>query len=174
MNTYQQAEARPLQRFMSLVRIDDESGCWHWMGKRDRNGYGRFSISNRWVQAHRWAYMALVGAVPACLDLDHLCRVHDCVGPDHLEPVTRQVNLLRGETIPAAHAAKTHCPQGHPYDDANTYLYRGMRQCRTCRTARDRSRVRTNNGVSRLRALDLVKGSGVLCASDDLFIGGGS
>lgn len=31
-----------------------------------------------------------------------------------------------------------------------------------------------NNGVSRLRALDLVTGSGVLRASDDLFIGGGS
>lgn len=33
------------------------------------------------------------------------------------------------------HAAKTHCPAGHPYDEANTYVYPGRahRGCRTCR-----------------------------------------
>jgi len=29
------------------------------------------------------------------LELDHLCRVTSCVNPDHLEQVTKQVNLLR-------------------------------------------------------------------------------
>ena|ERR1017187_3021915 len=28
-------------------------------------------------------------------------------------------------------AQKTHCPQGHPYDNENTYLWRGKRKCRT-------------------------------------------
>jgi hypothetical protein len=27
----------------------------------------------------------------------------------------------------------THCPQDHPYDETNTYWYKGARQCRTCR-----------------------------------------
>jgi hypothetical protein len=36
---------------------------------------------------------------------------------------------------------KTHCPQGHPYDDANTMLYRGHRYCRACHNARS-SRAR--------------------------------
>lgn len=33
------------------------------------------------------------------------------------------------------HAALTHCPAGHPYDDENTYVYPGRphRACRTCR-----------------------------------------
>lgn len=34
----------------------------------------------------------------------------------------------------AANRAKTHCPQGHPYDDENTYTTeRGTRACRACR-----------------------------------------
>lgn len=27
---------------------------------------------------------------------------------------------------------KTHCPQGHPFDEENTYRYRDARRCRTC------------------------------------------
>lgn len=28
--------------------------------------------------------------------------------------------------------SKTHCPQGHDYDEKNTYHYRGSRYCRRC------------------------------------------
>lgn len=28
---------------------------------------------------------------------------------------------------------KTHCPQGHPYSEENTYWYGNSRQCKTCR-----------------------------------------
>jgi len=43
---------------------------------------------------------------------------------------------------------KTHCPQGHPYDDANTYWYQrktgGRDRCyRTCRRYTPRKQVRT-------------------------------
>lgn len=38
---------------------------------------------------------------------------------------------------------KTHCPQGHPYDSANTYINpAGARTCRACRAKRERSRRR--------------------------------
>lgn len=33
------------------------------------------------------------------------------------------------------HAFKTHCPKGHEYSKANTYLYDGRRTCRTCQAA---------------------------------------
>lgn len=37
--------------------------------------------------------------------------------------------------------AKTHCPQGHPYDEANTRIARdGHRVCRTCHRERERAR----------------------------------
>lgn len=40
-----------------------------------------------------------------------------------------------GQSIPEQKTAlkRTHCRQGHLFDEANTYLYRGERLCRTCR-----------------------------------------
>jgi hypothetical protein len=36
--------------------------------------------------------------------------------------------------LTAANRAKTHCPQGHPYNEINTYVdSNGGRSCRTCR-----------------------------------------
>lgn len=72
-------------------------GCWLWIGALDRHGYGTFNAGNRkQVRAHRWSYQYVRGEVDSRLDLDHLCRVPRCVNPDHLEPVTRSVNLRRG------------------------------------------------------------------------------
>lgn len=39
-------------------------------------------------------------------------------------------------------ASKTHCPQGHPYDDINTKWYQGRRYCRACKRARGASDAR--------------------------------
>lgn len=134
-------------RFMAKVHIAPD-GCWLWTGGLDRKGYGKFHTTKTTeARAHRWIYEQRVGPIPKGLDLDHLCRNRKCVNPAHLEPVTRAENLRRGLTIPAAHAAKTHCPQGHPYDATNTYHYRGMRMCRTCRHQRDRARHRSRGAV---------------------------
>ena len=129
----------PIER---LVRLTDfaESGCWLWCGTRVHGGYGHFWIGSRSdgtrraVYAHRWSYAYFVGPIPKGLTLDHLCRVRCCVNPDHLEPVTQRENTLRGDTITTRNARKTHCPRGHPYDDANTYVSpKGLRMCRICR-----------------------------------------
>jgi HNH endonuclease len=44
----------------------------------------------------------------------------------------------RGALPEHGNGRKTHCPQGHEYTEENTYLYRGMRQCKTCRKVRVR------------------------------------
>jgi hypothetical protein len=51
-----------------------------------------------------------------------------------MEAVTCRVNLLRGNTVNARHAAVTHCPLGHPYAGANLYVSprSGKRYCRAC------------------------------------------
>lgn len=114
--------------------------CWVWTGGKT-HGYGEFHIGGKNFHAHRLAYEMLVGPIPSGLDLDHLCRNRACVHPMHLEPVTRQVNLLRGEGLPAIRARVTHCPAGHPYDLINTYNRpNGTRGCRTCRHTRQLAR----------------------------------
>lgn len=44
------------------------------------------------------------------------------------------------QPLGAFQRAKTHCPQGHPYDEINTYVTKaGRRMCRECSRARRRA-----------------------------------
>jgi hypothetical protein len=81
--------------------------------------------------AHRLSYEHHVGPIPDGLQIDHTCRNRKCVNPEHLEPVTNAENTTRQDH---AERRKTHCPKGHPYDEANTYVDpSGARRCRACR-----------------------------------------
>lgn len=122
-------------------------GCWHWRGSRNNDGYGRIQINYVHWGAHRLAYTLLVGAIPDDLVLDHLCRVRHCVNPEHLEPVTVKVNILRGEAPPAVNARKTHCANGHPFDA----VWGGARSCRRCKTDRKHEWERTEEGREWIR-----------------------
>lgn len=119
-----------------LEHVQKTDTCWLWTGGLWETGYGRFWFDGRTVLAHRWSYEHHVQAIPKGRQLDHLCRVRNCVRPDHLEPVSARENLMRGKTKAAANAAKTECPLGHPYDHHNTYVdKRGRRSCNICRAA---------------------------------------
>jgi HNH endonuclease len=125
-----------IERWWSYVEQTDT--CWYWTGRIDEDGYGRFrfNLEGRQIEvrAYRFGYILLVGDIPDGHELDHLCKNRSCVRPDHLEPVIHRVNTLRSDNFIAVNAKKTHCPKGHAYDEANTYLYpNGSRQCRTCR-----------------------------------------
>lgn len=65
--------------------------CWIWDLHLDEGGYGRTGTGG----AHRAVYQERVGPIPEGLQLDHLCRVRNCVNPDHLEPVTHTENMRR-------------------------------------------------------------------------------
>lgn len=124
-----------MDRFWDKVMPEPNSGCWLWMGALYFNGYGAFGVNRKTRRAHRIAYEALRGPIPAGLHLDHKCRVRSCVNPDHLEPVTQAENNRRGvEMVWMVNAKKTHCPRGHPYNEENTIIYKsGSRACRECR-----------------------------------------
>lgn len=121
-------------------KVEPDGDCWKWTGATSRNGYGMVAIHGVRYMAHRAFYLYFVADIPAGLDLDHLCRNRACVNPWHLEPVTRSVNLRRGDTRRTHFSSRTHCPQGHPYDDENTARRQGRRVCRAC----DRERARRN------------------------------
>ena len=131
------ARKTELERFTEKYQTDPDTGCWVWRAAMHRNGYGGFSMQDdagKWNKrlAHRISYELHVGPIPEGLTIDHLCRNRRCVNPEHLEPVTLSVNLLRGTGASARNAAKTHCKHGHPFDEENTRIRRGWRECKTC------------------------------------------
>lgn len=129
-------------RIRTNSSVDPETGCWMWSGPPSNRGYAHITIGNRPKLAHRASYEAFVGPIPDGLVIDHLCRTPMCVNPGHLEPVTQRENVLRSPIAGGAHnASKTHCPQGHPYDEQNTYNPPSKPRNRYCRTCmRDNSR----------------------------------
>ncbi len=127
-------------RYWDKVR-PQSNGCWLWMSHLNWKGYPEFWFDGRSRMAHRFAFQRLVGSVMDGLTLDHTCDTPACVNIEHLRPATHRDNILRGSCPPALNAVKTHCPQGHPYDEVNTYFgHKGWRMCRACRRAHDRRR----------------------------------
>lgn len=119
------------ERFMA--RVDDSGDCWLWLGAKSSNGYGAVSVGGRMKSAHRYSYEQHVGSIPAGLQIDHLCRVRNCVNPAHLEAVTGRTNVLRSPDAPSAiNARKTHCIHGHEYTPENTLLQKRGKYCREC------------------------------------------
>jgi hypothetical protein len=121
--------------------LADEAGCWLWQRYLSGKGYGQVTVPGVGHQrVHRVVYEHFRGPIATGLYLDHLCRVAACCRPDHLEPVTNQVNLLRGATVNAEHASRTHCPEGHELAPGNlipSELRQGRRKCATCGKRRD-------------------------------------
>jgi hypothetical protein len=125
------------------TEFEPNTGCWLWTGALGPGGYGISWWPKQNSRAHRAMYESLRGPVPPGLVLDHLCRLRCCVNPWHMEPVTIGENVLRGVGRAAMQARQTACHLGHPFDEQNTYLWNGKRQCRTCQ--RDRYRARCAN-----------------------------
>lgn len=138
-----------LDKFWARVSPEPNTGCWLWMGQSNGRGYGRLHLhDHQLVLAHRFSWEIHKGLVPDGLELDHLCKVKICVNPDHLEPVTHEENIARGNGG-WMQRAQTECVNGHEFTAENTYNYlskRGIskRQCKECNRIRSRLWQRVN------------------------------
>lgn len=125
-----------VDRFREKYIIDSKE-CWIWTASTYPQGYGRFGYNYKIEKAHRWSYEYFVGPIPEGKEIDHLCRMRNCVNPDHLEAVIHKENCKRGNVGNSAalrQRSKTNCPQGHPYNDVNTYWYQNKRGCKIRRS----------------------------------------
>jgi len=134
------------ETFWKFVFPVTECGCWIWMGclNYTTHGYGQYTKRNVGLKtklAHRLAYEDKFGPIPKGMFLDHLCRVPECVNPDHLRVVTNAENVRIGRKW---NREKTHCAKGHPFNEANTRhsISRGWkcRACRACQRLRNKKR----------------------------------
>ena len=155
------------ERFWSKVLKTE--ACWVWTGAKSKLGYGSFMVYKhnhvqKNIMAYRFSYESAKGKIPEGLDIDHLCRNPACVNPDHLEAVTRKVNIQRGKTSALKHLRKpsvrnkrTLCKQGHKLEDDNVYIIyredrgRTERSCKACNRIYARERYRRIHNVTKLK-----------------------
>ena len=137
-----------IERLLSHISPEPNSGCWLWIASLDTKGYGQINIGTggkpKMARSHREMYLSMIGPIPEGLELDHLCRVRCCVNPAHLEPVTHEENYRRGLggrnggiAMGKIKRARTHCPRGHSFADGNEMFQNGRgkrwRYCRSCK-----------------------------------------
>lgn len=130
--------SKVLEILEQKTSINSETGCWEWTGlKKSDDGYGRVTIDGELYYIHRLSAMIFHGYRPEYKNLNvlHRCNVRHCWNRDHVYVGTHEDNMQdKSKSI-------THCPNGHEYNEENTYNYqkpdgRWQRMCRECRKTR--------------------------------------
>lgn len=85
-------------RLVSNSVLDLASGCWDWIGRTTRDGYPLMNVrvgqKHVTLRAHRVAFEELTGeTIGTDMELDHSCHNRRCICPDHLQQVTKHMNL---------------------------------------------------------------------------------
>ncbi len=115
-------------------KVDRQSlGCWLWTAATSVYGYGLFFHEKKSRRAHRVGYELIKGKIPKGMQLDHLCRVRNCVNPDHLEIVDNKENVRRGMAPQGINYRKTHCIRDHELSGENLKVTKNGRECKKCR-----------------------------------------
>lgn len=89
-----------LERLLHLSVLDPVTGCWIWIGARDRKGYGSLNERRNGRSVKHWAHrlafeLFRCDRIPYGFQVDHVCRNPSCVNPDHFEAVPLVTNRGR-------------------------------------------------------------------------------
>jgi hypothetical protein len=152
-------ELRPIPGFPDYF-ITSDGNVWsekqsgRWLNPTPgKGGYLRLALSrDKKIHSrliHTLVAQAWIGPRPDGLEV-----CHDDGDPlnnsaSNLRYDTHASNMrdkIRHGTATSHNALKTHCPQGHPYDEINTRQYKSGRICRTCSIERGRQAYRDKVG----------------------------
>lgn len=139
-----QTESEAIVAFWARVK---KNSHWTWTGTTNK-GYGinvpqALYRKYKTSRAHRISFLLSGKKIPDGFVLDHMCRERSCVNPDHLRAISLKQNSTENSfSPPAMNKLKSHCSNGHSFDEKNTLpgTRNGnpTRVCRPC--ARDRER----------------------------------
>lgn len=103
-------------------------GCIVWLGSDTR-----LQVNNERQQAHYF----LAGKPPKGMIWKQTCQNATCLWPPHLKAVSKREY---GQQT-SFNSTRSHCIQGHLFDEANTRISReGHRVCRMCHNEREKAR----------------------------------
>lgn len=120
---------------MEFVNVG--TNCRPWRGALTHDGYGLYTPSGKDAKekglkmraAHVVLWEFQNGPVPEGKELDHTCRLRNCVNPAHLEAVTHKENIWRGR-------AKAFCRKGHRLAETRRVYKNGRSVCGVCDDAK--------------------------------------
>ena len=125
--------------------VYNENGCWLYTGSQDNDGHSTIRFKYKSVGIHRFSMHVFYNfdldtKLPVCHKPE--CNTPNCWNPEHLYVGSATSNVL--DTIRAQtnhYLSKTHCPSGHEYSEANTYIDpQEHRHCRECAKLKMRRR----------------------------------
>ena len=131
-----QGSVRSLDRYITFpYGRRRAAGCVLSPGVRP-DGHLNVSLCGKSKLVHQLVMLAFVGERPDGFEVCH----------NNGDPADNRLENLRYGTASdngrdrvrhGTHnmANKTHCPQGHPYDEDNTLIHKGRRNCKACRNA---------------------------------------
>jgi hypothetical protein len=97
-------------------------------------------------------------ACESCGAIENLQRHHKDQDPRNNDPGNLQtlcgschLKLHWRELGKQGRPKVSHCKYGHPYDEANTYIWRNRQHCRTCAREKRAERKSLNNGTQPFR-----------------------